>query len=204
MVNFPSQLDDDESLYHVVDQAKTVLTSGTDSVATTLEVASTAGFPGSGIFHLGSEVVFYNQLDSTHFINVNRGVQGTSATSHTAGSLVELRVFADHHNVLKDAVIEMQSFIGTNRVTVSGNHLVTTERTVFADASSGPILVTIPVASGTTRFITIIKKDNIANDVVVSGSGSSTINGASTVTLTNQYDYVTVTNDGEDLWVDVS
>lgn len=67
---------------------------------------------------------------------------------------------------------------------------------VLADATAGAITLTLPQAEAMRgRVLTIKKRDN-ANNVVVDGYGAETVDGAASVTLTTQYQVVTVVSDG--------
>lgn len=69
------------------------------------------------------------------------------------------------------------------------------------DATSGSITVTLPLASTMLGKQYMIKKmDASANTVVVVRTGSDTIDGATSVTLTNQYNSLTVISDGISKW----
>ena len=59
---------------------------------------------------------------------------------------------------------------------------------VFADATSGAITVTLPTCSSYIGMrIIVIKTDGTANNVIIDGSGSETINGSLTNIITAQY-----------------
>lgn len=79
-------------------------TSGTASVAaisasitisgditdtdTSITLSSTTNFPESGVIQIGSETIFYGDIDSNDLINCQRGFDGTTAASHTSGDSV--------------------------------------------------------------------------------------------------------------------
>jgi hypothetical protein len=72
---------------------------------------------------------------------------------------------------------------------------------VRANATSGAITITLPAALARDgRLIQITKTDSSANAVTVARSGSDTINGAASYTLSNQYDSITVISDGSTSW----
>ena len=51
------------------------------------------------------------------------------------------------------------------------------------------------------RQYTFKKTDATANQVVVSGTGSDTIDGQSTYTLTNQYEVINVVSNGSEWYI---
>src|SRR5262249_51500022 len=69
--------------------AQSTLLAGIAVGDTTLQVASAALFPGSGNFRLviDSEILLVTAVSGNTF-TVSRGVEGTTAAAHNAGSLV--------------------------------------------------------------------------------------------------------------------
>jgi hypothetical protein len=61
---------------------------------------------------------------------------------------------------------------------------------VFLAAAAGASTVTtidLPVAAGTGRVVVVTKTDSNAHDIIILPSGSDTINGATSYSLTSQY-----------------
>jgi len=74
-------------------------------------------------------------------------------------------------------------------------------RTANVDATGASRTITLPLASTARNRIYVIKKSDVsANTVVVTRSGANTIDGATTYTLTTQYQSVRVQSDGTN-WV---
>lgn len=70
-------------------------------------------------------------------------------------------------------------------------------RTVFADATGGAFTVTVPAASvNKGRRFTVIKIDSTASAITVARTSPNTINGATSVTLTAQYEAITIESNG--------
>lgn len=68
---------------------------------------------------------------------------------------------------------------------------------LLADASGGAVTVNLPSAVSSARRKFIVKKtDASANAVTVDANGAETIDGATTVSTTTQYDAFTVLCDG--------
>ena len=71
-------------------------------------------------------------------------------------------------------------------------------------SAGGNVTVTLPdCRSGDAlagRVVTIFKVD-AANDVIIDGDGSQTINGATTVTMSSQYNYRTIFSNGVEWFV---
>ena len=73
----------------------TTIFSGLDGAinasATTIVVDSAAAFPASGIVQIGSEVISYAAKTSTDLTGCVRGINGTTAASHSSGTVFVLQ-----------------------------------------------------------------------------------------------------------------
>ena len=68
---------------------------------------------------------------------------------------------------------------------------------VNGDATSGPITVNLPAASGNAgKTIQVKKTDSSTNAITIDGNGSETINGAATKTISAQHTVLTLLCDG--------
>jgi len=69
----------------------------TSSETASISVASTSGFPDSGVIVIGDERITYPDKDATHFLGIavinpmTRGSSGTEADTHTTGDAVRTR-----------------------------------------------------------------------------------------------------------------
>ena len=82
-------------------------------------------------------------------------------------------------------------------VAIAANLVVGIETIILADASGGPLTVTLPVASTTIgRRILVKKIDPSDNVVTVNVAGGGTIDGAAAVLLSTQYQFVGVISNG--------
>jgi hypothetical protein len=92
------------------------------------------------------------------------------------------------------------SEVDVNQVTkTTSATLLTTETVVLADASAGPITLTLPPAANVTpRTIYFIKKidSSLANLVTIDGNASETIDGSLTITLAQRGEGVVLQTDG--------
>ncbi len=66
----------------------TTLNGGISPTDTTITVLSTAGFPTTGTLIIDSEEMAYAGTTGTTFTSVTRGVNGTTAASHSSGATV--------------------------------------------------------------------------------------------------------------------
>lgn len=71
---------------------------------------------------------------------------------------------------------------------------------VLADATSGAVTITLPPAAERFKEYTIKKMDASGNAVIIDGSGAETIDGATTVSMTTQYETRTIASNGTQ-WV---
>lgn len=190
MVNFPTSFDDDTTLYIAVNNKRTALTAGIDNSTLTIPVASTAGFPDTGFITILSnpndvteaEAIEYTSITPTQFNASQRGAGGTTAVAHNASDNVDLTIVAAHHNELKDAIIELEHFVGVSGSEnfvrlVSGNAVIPgqlTLNTLSANTitASGTMAVSgTPVHAGDPLTINTL---NAINSLTISGSPVST------------------------------
>jgi len=71
-----------------------------------------------------------------------------------------------------------------------------TDGVILADATSAAFTVTLPAAANVTNQMYVVKKVDASNTVTVDADGSETIDGATTHSLSSQYDSVHVVSDG--------
>ena len=129
--------------------ARTTLSAGINSSATSITVGSTSGFPASTPFTLiidqdlsSEEVVTCTAVSGTN-LTVTRGVDGTSAVSHDAGASVNHGVSARDFDEANDH-INSSGDVHTQYVAKS---LVTAKGQVVGASASG-VPAAVPAASG--------------------------------------------------------
>lgn len=87
-------------------------------------------------------------------------------------------------------------------VVLSSDTQITDGAMILVDASGGNRIIELPPAGGITGRILFVKKvDSSVNTVTVAGDGSETIDGDPDVTLTAQYDAVTLGSDGTEWFI---
>ena len=70
-------------------------------------------------------------------------------------------------------------------------------RVILVDASSSEVEISLPdIDTSTNKCYTIKKTDSSSNSVVITPDGSDTIDGESSISLTLQYQYVTIICEG--------
>lgn len=87
--------------------------------------------------------------------------------------------------------------------TKTSNYTIGTSDTViFADATSGNVTITLPVASGLSGYKFFVKRiDNSSNTCSVARSGSDTIDGATSHNIDQQYTSLMVVSNGSNWYI---
>jgi PKD repeat protein len=114
---FPEALDDFESLYRATNNTKVSLKQTLNFNSPRIIVEDTSAFPPSGIVRVGPDVgsygeyemIFYEYKTLYTFEKLSRGFAGSRQRKwSTQGNYVTNSVVAEHHNAIKDALINMQ------------------------------------------------------------------------------------------------
>ena len=159
--NFPSSLDTASTLIEVANNESVTL-SGTLGIGdTTANVTSTTGMPTTGIVMFESEIVSYTGVTATTLTGLTRGLEGTSAASHASGVVGYLYVTALHHQVHSNALIALETKIGTGSDTPASNEVF---RGTGAGASDwGPITNAYVDASAAIAYSKLNLSGSIVN-----------------------------------------
>lgn len=76
------------------------------------------------------------------------------------------------------------------------------ESIILCDCTSNNVIVTLPAAAfSLNRLFQIKKTDSSTNSVVIDGNASETIDGIATVSISTQYECITVVCDGTEWWI---
>jgi len=118
--SFPNFIDDKYSLYEVANNAETKLKVGLPYNGKKIIVNDTSLFPEKGIVRVGppagvagdAELVYYNSKTNNTFNDLTRGFAGSRQNQWPVGSFVTNTVTAEPHNAVKDAIINVQRFLG--------------------------------------------------------------------------------------------
>lgn len=107
----------------------------------------------------------------------------------------------DNLNHIRYRLDVLESGPPTSIITVSGDYNADLyDDVIIGDADTGPIVITLPVASGVVgKEYKVKKSDSSGNTVVVSGAESEQFDGQPVHNLTSQYDYQAYITDG-DVW----
>lgn len=135
--NFPSSLDTATTLYTAVNNVSTNLNGAINNAVTTITVLDTSLFPSSGIVTIDAEAIAYTGKSLTQFTGCTRGFDGTTAVSHTDTTQVNHNVVAAHHNILKDAIIAVETDLNARLgIGASSNAIAVPSGVSFSVASA--------------------------------------------------------------------
>lgn len=121
---YPTSLDTNTTLLTTVNNCSTTLNGAVDNSQTTFTVVSTTCFPTAGLFVTETEVVIYTGKTATTFTGLTRGAFSSGAAAHNNGIAVRRSILAQDHNVLRDAIIAIQTKLGTGSATAANNQVL--------------------------------------------------------------------------------
>jgi len=123
------------------------------------------------------------------------------------GSSGDYQIYAGDSNnnpVQVTPDVPAQPYAHTSIVAVDSPYTPThnaTRNFVLADATNGVIEVNLPPSvNWGDQVITIKKRDTSANNVNINADTGDTIEGVGTVSLQNDYEYISVYSDGGDVY----
>jgi PKD repeat protein len=118
---FPEALDDYGTMYRATNNAQVALKHSLSYNSTRVIVEDTSGFPASGLLRVGPdigvpgdfEMIYYASKTANTFEKLIRGFAGSKQGYWPArANYVSNTVAAEHHNAVKDAILQMQSNFG--------------------------------------------------------------------------------------------
>jgi len=126
---FPDAVDDRETLYEAANNGETFLKQGLTYNAKRIIVDDASSFPAQGLIRVGvapgesgnAELVFYGSRGNTIFKDLIRGFAGSRQSAWPAGVAVTAAVMAEHHNAVKDALINIETFLGIRNDPAEGS-----------------------------------------------------------------------------------
>lgn len=118
---FPEALDDKNILYEATNNSSVQLKQTVSFNSKLIIVEDTTGFPDTGHLRIGPEpgntgqyeLIAYNKRTKNTFQELQRGFAGSRIGYWPAKtSWVSNTVFSDHHNAIKDAIINIEQNLG--------------------------------------------------------------------------------------------
>ena len=148
-------------------------------------VGSNGSGPWLDIRQLDTEIANPTFIDRTSGTGLNAALGTVTLT----GLYNPAQVTVAHPTGLK--IINGQSAYPVKAVTANYQVLVT-DQTILVDATAGPVTVTLISSAWTPNTYTIKKTDSSANAVTIAVVSGEHIDGATTQTLTTQWQKITV------------
>jgi len=138
---YPEAIDDNIQLYKATNNSVTSLKQSLSYNGKYIIVEDTSKFPENGILRIGpppgkpgsAEMVYYETKSTGVFKNLARGFAGSRQNVWPIGSSVSNAVFAEHHNAVKDAIINVEKNLGTIQLPSKGslNEILKRQETRF-------------------------------------------------------------------------
>lgn len=196
--NYPGSLDTNTSLYVAADNVQTTLAlamgtgDNTAFIVTSGCGLTSCGFAANQIATVCDAVVTISTgvIKCTSWehmlvtavagqaLSVTRGINGTSAHTHTAGAVISVAIDAGHQTVLKSAVIAIENALGPNLANLGSVYSSTAynsggtttsgvQEAINAAAAAGGGIVQLP--AGTVLAGTIVLPNN--TPLLIRGAG---------------------------------
>lgn len=121
-VEFPTALDGVVSLFEVNNRAYTTLSADINNSVLAIPLTDSTVFPATGVVTLTDsltaptkheEIIFTANAANSLTVPVGgRGAFGSSAQNWSGTVYVRMRMIAEHHEVLRDAIIQLETKVG--------------------------------------------------------------------------------------------
>ena len=118
---YPEAYDDGTQLYTAVNNQEQVLKHTLPYGGTQIIVDDASGFPQNGLVRVGphgpedAELIYFGSRTNSVLSNLIRGFAGSRQNVWPAfTSYVSCSVMAEHHNAAKDAILNIENFVGTS------------------------------------------------------------------------------------------
>lgn len=170
MVSYPTSAATNATLYIAVNSLQTNLTGAINAAVTTITLNSTTSFPTAGTVLIDSEIIHYTGVAGSDLTGCARGFDGTTAVSHLASSVVSFAIVADHHNVLKDETIAVETDLVAVQAALATltpantaasilervRHIVTQIKNISGLTNWYDVFTSLPIAKGGTNSTTAL------------------------------------------------
>lgn len=177
-----------------VDVDGRILVSGNSPLTFTLSDASSASAVAATIESTSTGVVVLGSISvgsafATAAISVSGALVAGDITFTGSGSVISAGVFVP--------LTQFSPKFRYNRAVAASGPVTALDDVILGTGGGGGITLTLPTAASMNRrTLTFKKVDAGAGAVVVDGSGAETIDGAATVSLPLQYDFVNIYSNG--------
>lgn len=122
---FPEAIDDKDILYEATNNSMVPLKQTLTYAGKKVIVSDTSGFPDTGIIRIGPapgvagqfEMIYYGKKTSNTFADLKRGFAGSRQSKFLPkDNFVTNSVVAEHHNAIKDAIINIEENLGVKEL----------------------------------------------------------------------------------------
>jgi hypothetical protein len=118
---YPFAIDSFNNLYEATNLARAKLVQGLNYTSQVIIVDDTSSFPEKGILKLSlpdkpdfpSEMIYYYKKTRNTFQELIRGFCSTRQAIWPMNTQVDAGVMAEHHNSIKDAMLQIEHYLGT-------------------------------------------------------------------------------------------
>ncbi|MDN5275060.1 MAG: hypothetical protein JWP06_961 [Candidatus Saccharibacteria bacterium] len=131
------------------------------------------------------------------------GATGDLYYRDSSGNFVRLGIGATGKTMKVNSGLPSWDDVTFATSTKTSNYTITgTDVVIFANATSGNVTITLPVASANAGYRFYVKRiDGSANTCAIAGSGADTIDGQASVSLDLRYTSLTVVSDGSTWYI---
>lgn len=164
--------------------------------------------PEAGAVEFNSDRLYFTQTTSTTrkviaAFDDTSGATGDLYYRDSSGNFTRLGVGSGNQVLKVNSGLPSWGQMILATATKTTNYTITANDTVIlGDTTGGDVTITLPLASIASGYRFCIKKtDSSANDVIITRSGSDTIDGSTSATITLQYASVTIVSDGSNWYI---
>jgi len=126
---YPEAVDDRADLHIVTNNAQTTLKQTLSFTGSRIIVNDASSFPQQGLLRIGTEpgvpgsyeLIWYDSRTNGVFSDLHRGFAKSRQNRWSIGSPVIHGVMAEHHNTLRDALLNIETNLGVEEQPVEGS-----------------------------------------------------------------------------------
>jgi PKD repeat protein len=199
---YPAVLDDPDILYTAANNATTTLKQTLTYNGKIVIVQDATGFAPTGQIRVGVEggdsyeLIAYQQIIANTFQTLQRGFAGSEQNVWALGAVVTNSVMADHHNAVKDALINTEVNLGTVALpdAASLNGILTAQEVRFL--SPKPLFRAFPISGAPPLSV---RFQNFTTGYIIRylwdfGDGSTSLDKSPNYTYTQEGSYTVQLN----------